>query len=181
MNGHLTFAVLKKQDVIAKTTVTTIFDCSLERAFKTPILCDVTKVHTGFGLMPKVTHCTGDEKWGQPGDSKKVFVAPSMTQKGGWASVDRVLERVENQYWKIQVSEFQSWMLGFTKFVGEWRTTELEPNRIRIDYTYWLHSEYALLWPITWLFTKTFWRAYMKRVIENIRQMVDEEEPYLFT
>ena len=30
----------------------TIFRCSLERAFRTPMLCDVTKVHTGYLLMP---------------------------------------------------------------------------------------------------------------------------------
>ena len=54
--------------------VTTIYQCSLERAFKTPMLCDVSKVHTGFGIMPKVTHCMGDDNWGQPGYGKKVFV-----------------------------------------------------------------------------------------------------------
>lgn len=106
--------------------VTTIYNCSLERAFKTPMLCDITKVHTGYGLTPKVTHCTHDEGWGQPGSSKKVFVAKSITQKGGFASIDKVIERVENKYWKIEVSEFQSWMLGFDKFVGEWKTTEIE-------------------------------------------------------
>ncbi|NOT73576.1 MAG: hypothetical protein HOP08_01520 [Cyclobacteriaceae bacterium] len=90
-----------------KVTVTTIFHCSLERAFKTPILCDVSKVHTGYGPMPKVTHCTDDENWGKPGYSKKVFVAKSLSQKGGWASNDKVLERIENQYWKIEVSNFQ--------------------------------------------------------------------------
>jgi 2-succinyl-5-enolpyruvyl-6-hydroxy-3-cyclohexene-1-carboxylate synthase len=36
-------------------TVQTIYHCSLERAFKTPMLCDVSKVHTGYGIMPKVT------------------------------------------------------------------------------------------------------------------------------
>jgi hypothetical protein len=40
-----------------KVKETTIFNCSLERAFKTPMLCDVSKVHTGYGLMPAVTHC----------------------------------------------------------------------------------------------------------------------------
>ena len=126
-------------------SVTTIYNCSLERAFKTPMLCDVSKVHTGFGLMPKVTHCTDDENWGKVGFSKKVFVAQSATQKGGFASTDKVIERIENKYWKIEVSEFQSWMLGFSKFVGEWQTTELEPNKIQIDYTYTLHSEIGCL------------------------------------
>ena len=33
--------------MIAKVKITTIYECSLERAFKTPMLCDVSKVHTG--------------------------------------------------------------------------------------------------------------------------------------
>ncbi len=118
-----------------KVTNTTIYHSSLERAFKTPMLCDVSKVHTGYGIMPKVTHCTDDEHWGQPGFSKKVFVARSLTQKGGWASVDWVIERIENKYWKIEVSEFQSWMLGFSRFTGEWQTTLMEENKVLVEYT----------------------------------------------
>ena len=162
----------------SSVSIETIFECSLEQAFKTPMLCDITKVHTGFWLMPKVTHCTDDENWGKPGSSKKIFVAPSLTQKGGWASVDTVIERVENSYWKIEVSDFKSWMLGFTKFTGEWQTTELAPNKIAILYTYTLHSDVTLLYPLNWLFTKTFWRIYMKRVMENVRQMAYQNEPY---
>lgn len=165
-----------------KTSVSirTICNCSLERAFKTPMLCDISKVHTGFGIMPKVTHCTDDENWGKPGFEKKVFVAKSMTHKGGWASNDKVIERIENKYWKIEVSNFQSWMLSFTKFIGEWETTELDPTKIQIDYTYTMHSSSVLLYPFTWLFTKLFWKVYMKRVLENIRKMIDNNEPYLF-
>ena len=47
-----------------KIKVTATYNCSLERAFKTPILCDVSKVHTGYRITPKVTHCTDDENWG---------------------------------------------------------------------------------------------------------------------
>ena len=158
--------------------LTATYNCALERAFKTPLLCDVSKIHTGFGIMPRVTHCTGDELWGKPGHSKKVFAAPSLTQKGGWVSNDTILERVENSYWKFQVSDFQSWMLGFSKFVGEWKTTELEPNLIRVEYTYTLHSEITLLYPLNWLFAKTFWKTYMKRVLENVRRLAEGSEPY---
>jgi hypothetical protein len=164
----------------ARTTRTTIYHTSLERAFKTPMLCDITKVHTGYGFTPRVTHCTDDANWGKPGSSKNVFVAKSLTQKGGFASTDTVIERIENKYWKIEVSNFQAPMLGFTKFVGEWETTELEPNKIQIDYTYTMHSKYVLLYPLNWLFTKTFWRVYMKRVLNNIGKMVEAKEPYLF-
>lgn len=160
--------------------ITTIYNCSLERAFKSPMLCDISKVHTGYIITPRVTHCTEDENWGKPGYSKKVFGAKSLIQKGGWVSNDTVIERIENSYWKIEVSDFQSWMLGFTKFVGEWKTTELEPNKILIEYTYTLHSNITLLYPLNWLFTKIFWKIYMKRVLENIRKMTLNKEPYLY-
>jgi Polyketide cyclase / dehydrase and lipid transport len=163
-----------------RVKVTAVYNCSLERAFKTPMLCDVSKVHTGFGIMPKVTHCEDDGDWGQPGSTKKVFVAKSLTQKGGFASTDKVIERVENKYWKIEVSDFQSWMLGFCKFTGEWQTTETEDRKILIEYTYTLYSNITLLYPVNWLFAKLFWKAYMKRVLENIRQMTNNREPYLY-
>ncbi len=95
-------------------------------------------------------------------------------------STDKVIERIEKQYWKIEVSNFQSWLLGFTKFTGEWKKMELDPNKFLIEYTYALHSSVALLYPLNWLFTKTFWRIYMKRVMENIRKIAYDNEPFLF-
>jgi len=91
-----------------------------------------------------------------------------------------VLERVENQYWKIEVNKFQSWMLGFSKFVGEWRTTELEPKKILVEYTYTLHADILWLYPINLLFTKTFWKIYMKQGLENVRKMAENNEPYKY-
>lgn len=166
--------------MLFKVRIFSVFECSLERAFKTPMLCDVSKVHTGFGLMPRVTHTTDDADWGKPGSSKKVYAAPSLTQKGGFASLDHVLERIENKYWKIQVDTFQAWMLGFYKFVGEWETTPIDSGKIQITYTYSLYANQPLLYPFNWLFAKTFWRIYMKRVLENVRQLAYQEAPYLY-
>ena len=165
-----------------KTSVAirTTFDCSLERAVKCPILCDIAKVHTGFGVMPRIMHCTDDQNWGKPGSTKRVWAARSLTFAGGEISLDRVVERIENTYWKIEVSEFKSWMLGFTRFEGEWRTTELKPNKILIKYTYTLHSNSPWLYPVNWLFTKLFWRSYMKRVLENVRVLAYGREPYQY-
>ncbi len=160
--------------------VKTYYKSSLERAFKTPMLCDVTKVHTGFGIMPRVAHCTDDEQWGQPGSTKKVFVEKSLMHQGGFGSVDRVVSRIENTYWKIEVSDFQAWMLGFYKFVGEWRTTPAEQGRILVDYTYTLYARNPILYPLNWLFAKLFWKRYMNQVLENIRRMIDAQEPYCY-
>lgn len=166
--------------MVFRIKVSSIYKCSLERAFKTPMLCDVTKVHTGYGLTPRVTHTTDDENWGQVGASKKIYVARSPMQKEGFASVDKVLEREENKFWKIQVDEFQSWMGGFYKFIGEWKTTQLEENKILVDYSYELYANQPLLYPVNWLFTKVFWRVYMKRVLNNIKVMAYNEAPYLY-
>jgi len=160
--------------------VSAIYECSLERAFKTPMLCDVTKVHTGFGFSPKVTHTTNDDNWGQIGSTKKIYAAKSITQKGGFTCIDRVLDRVENDYWKIQVDEFQSWMAGFYQFIGEWKTTEIEKDKILVEYSYSLLSNQPFFYPLNWLFAKLFWKAYMKRVLENIRKMAYSKAPYLY-
>lgn len=152
--------------------------CSLERAFKTPLLCDVTKIHSGYLFMPKVTRCTGDDDWGKVGSTKKVFAAKSLTQNGGFLMVERLLERVENRYWKFELIDFQSWSLGLKTFIGEWEATEISPNRIKINYTYTLHSDQAILFPIQWLFGQTFWRLYMYHVLGIIRKLVSQQEPY---
>jgi hypothetical protein len=163
-----------------RVTANSTFNCTLERAFKTPMLCDVSKVHSGYGIMPKVTHCTEDENWGKPGFTKKVFVSKSLTQKGGWASVDKVIERMENKYWKIEVSNFQTWMLGFTKFEGLWKTTELTDNKVLIEYQYILYATSPILYPLNWLFSKVFWKTYMERVLENVRKMAENNDPYIY-
>ncbi len=160
--------------------VSTVYNCSLERAFKSPMLCDVAKVHTGFGLMPRITHVTDDKDWGKPNSTKKVYAAKSISQKGGFVSMDKIIERVENKYWKIEVFDFQSWILGFYKFAGEWKTTEIGQNKIQIEYNYTLHSNIALLYPLNWLFAKIFWKAYMKQALENIRKLAEENEPFLY-
>lgn len=166
--------------MIFKIKAETIYECSLERSFKTAMLSDLSKIHTGYFVMPKVTHTTEDKNWGQPGSTKKVHVAKSLTQKGGYGSMNKILERSENEYWKIQLDEFQTWMVGFHKFIGEWRVTELEKNKVLVEYTYWLHSSQPLLYPLNWIFAKLFWKIYMKRVLENIRKMTINKEPYLY-
>lgn len=163
-----------------KVKVSTIYECSLERAFKTPMLCDVTKIHIGFGLTPKVTHTTNDENWGQIGSSKKIYVEKSIIQKGGFASMDKVLDRIENKYWKIQVDEFQSWMAGFYKFIGEWKVTEKIEGKILVEYSYSLYSNKPIYFPLNWIFAKIFWPIYMKRVLNNIKKMAYDKEPYLY-
>jgi hypothetical protein len=162
------------------TSITSVFNCTLERAFKSPMLCDVALVHTGYGVTPKVTHCTESATWGQPGGSKIVHMEKSLFFKGGASSTDKVLERIENKYWKIEICDFNMWSFGFEKFQGEWFTKQLEEGKIEIVYKYTMFSNSPLLYPFQWLFTKIIWRNYMQHVLENIRTLIKKEAPYLY-
>jgi hypothetical protein len=159
--------------------ITTVFDTTLERAFKSPMLCDITKVHSGYGITPKVTHCTDDVTWGKVGGSRIVWMAKTPMFKGGESSLDTVLERRENEYWKIEISDFRSWSMGFEKFQGEWFTTQQADGKILVRYKYTMYSNSALFYPFHWLFTKVIWKNYMQHVMDNIRKLVREEAPYL--
>ena len=130
--------------------------------------------------MPAITHCTDDEFWGQIGSSKKVYAAKSLTFAGGEVSTDKIHIREENKYWKIEVCDFKSWMLGFYSFAGEWSTTDLESNEVQIDYTYTLFAKNGILFPLNYLFAHLFWKTYMKQVLENVRKLANDESPYLY-
>lgn len=161
-------------------TVTTIYNCSLERAFRCPMLCDITKVHTGYGMMPRVTHVEQEKNWGQPGGTKRVFMASSFAVKAGSSMTDKVVERRENEYWKIELSDFTFFAWGFTKFTGEWSTKELRPNEIQIIYTYTTEGNNPIFYPVNWLLTHLFWKVYLKKVLENIRKLACGNEPYQY-
>ena len=163
-----------------KISTSSIFQCTLERAFKAPMLCDVSKVHTGYGLMPKITHSSHDENWGQIGSSKKVYAAKSLTQSGGFVSEDHVLDRCENNYWIIQVDNFQSWMLGFHAFKGTWKVKELEYNKVAIDYSYDLYFKGYWFYPLNWAFAHIFWKKYMEKVLLNVKTLAESNEPFLY-
>lgn len=161
------------------TEISTVFDTTLERAFKSPMLCDITQVHSGHWVTPKVTHCTEDESWGRAGGSRKVHMARTPMFKGGEASLDTVLERRENQYWKIEVSDFKTWSMGFEKFQGEWFTDQVEEGKVLVRYRYTLFSNSIVFYPLHWLFTKVIWRSYMRQALENIRKLAMRKAPYL--
>jgi hypothetical protein len=161
------------------TQITTTYNCSLERAFKSPMLCDIKKVHSGYLFMPKVTHCANDDTWGKVGGSRLCYFAPSLFSKAGGTTLDTVLERKENAYWKIEIGNLSFPSMGIKKFQGEWTTIPNSNGTVTIIYTYTLFTESALLAPFHWLLTKLLWRVYMKHVLENVRKMAEGDEPFL--
>ncbi|MBK9336002.1 MAG: Bro-N domain-containing protein [Lewinellaceae bacterium] len=42
------------------------------------------------------------------------------------------------------------------------------------------NTDSAILYPLNWLFANTFWKTYMNHVLENVRQLAYQNEPYLY-
>ena len=165
-----------KFEVQIKRTI----NCHIERAFKCPMLCDVKLVHTGYGIMPRITGVSHDESWGKIGGSKRIYANKSWIQKGGFVSMDHVLERIENKTWKIRVDQFQTWMLGFYQFDGTWVTHKLDNELIEITYTFELYANGFMLYPLQWTFANVFWKNYMKKVYQNVEALILSETPYIY-
>jgi hypothetical protein len=90
-----------------------------------------------------------------------------------------VLERKENAYWKIEVSDFKTASMGFEKFQGEWYTTLRPDGKVDVLYAYTMYGNNILLYPFHLFFTKVLWKRYMWQVIENIRTLATQQAPYL--
>lgn len=117
------------------------FNCSLDRAFKTPILGDATKYLTGYGVIPPITKFSEDQSWGKPGGYRIPHNAKNFFSKGGEVAIDKVLERRENDYWKWAVTDFKQPSMRFTKFQGEFFVNDMDDGTVDVRWVYTVHSK----------------------------------------
>lgn len=155
-----------------------IYRANLERSFKAPVLSDISKVHTGYGFMPKITHASEDKDWGETGSIKRIFGAKSLAFRGGEMGTDQILKRIKNELWVLEVSNFKTWLLGFYKFTIYWRTTALSENQTLINYECTMHAKGISLVPLQWIFANWFYKRYMKKVLDNVRLLAEGDEPF---
>ncbi|MCB9284156.1 MAG: hypothetical protein H6563_08805 [Lewinellaceae bacterium] len=165
-----------------KTTVEvrSTFHCSLERAFKTPILGDATLFLVGYGPVPAVERFTQDLSWGKPGGKRIPISAKNFLSKGGEIGVDEVYVREEDKYWKWGVAEFRQWSMGFTEFQGELFFTKNADHSVNVRWVYSLYSKSRLAYPFHWLFGHIFWKGQMKIAIQKMKAYAESEAPFLY-
>lgn len=156
------------------------FNCSLERAFKTPILGDATQFLVGYGPVPAVVKFTDDESWGKPGGSRIPHSAKNIASPGGPIGLDKVYVREENTYWEWGIPEFYQPSMGFTEFRGQLFFEEKRENEIDVRWVYTLHSQSFLAYPFHWLFGKILWKGQMKIGIQNMKQYAESDAPFLY-
>ena len=73
---------------------------SIEKTYKAPIYLDVKKIMTGYGPLPKSEGVKDDETWANPKGERTVLAF------GKKLCNERIIERIENKYWKYELTNF---------------------------------------------------------------------------
>lgn len=145
------------------------------------MLCDTRKIITGYGIVPGVAGFIDDKSWGQEGGYRIPLSKGNIFVHKRALCKDITLIRDKNRYWKWQLTEFKSWAFFFTKNIeGELWFEELESDNIKVTWKYTFYSKNLLTQPISWLFTKIFWRGVQKVAINNMAKLALQKEPYLY-
>lgn len=115
-----------------RVELTDVFSCSLERAFKAPILGDATKFLNGYLFQPPVIGFEEDETWGQINGVRYPLTNGNLWMPKGRIFTDKILERENDKHWTWMVYDFKLPLLFFAeKAIGEWRVNELAKIKLR--------------------------------------------------
>ncbi len=161
-------------------TITDTFKCSLERAFRTPLHGDATKILTGYGPVPPVIGFTKDETWGIVGGSRVPIMKGNFMVKEGEFGYDEIFEKKPNEYWRWGVTQLGSSMFFAKMAQGEWWCTDTGNGTISVKWTYTYFGRNVFTQPVNWLFVRLIWSTIMKNGIKGIKQMAEKEEPYIY-
>jgi hypothetical protein len=169
-----------QKKLCATNTVTGIFKCTIDRAFKTPMLGDATHILVAPGGYRPVVGFAKDETWGVPGGTRIPISNSFLFIKSEESGLDKIFVRDENKYWKWGVSQFRPILFFATENYGEWWVEDNHNGTINATWKYTWYSTNILTHPINWLFVKLLWRIIMRNGMQNMKQMAETETPYIY-
>ncbi len=158
--------------------VSCTFNCSLEKAFKTPILGDATKILIGYGQYHIVLGFAKDDTWGIAGGSRVPIYNGTLFTRSGERGIDEIFERNENTYWRWGVKDFGGFFTN--RAIGEWFCSDNNNGTISIKWKYTWYSTNFFMRPINWLFVKFYWSNVMKNGMGKIKEMAESDAGYLY-
>ena len=161
--------------MIVKKTHCIIIECNIERAYKTPIYCDLKKIMTGYGPLPPSEGVINDITWANEKGERTVLAFRKEL------CTESIIERVENKYWKYQLTNFkQNTFFFVVKVEGEIWVKEITAEKQELKSTYSFHNKYFLTAPITYLFVKLLWSGLQKKGLKNMKYLAETKVPYVY-
>lgn len=164
-----------------KVELSDIFNCSVERAFKAPILGDATRFLNGHLFQPAVVDFERDETWGEVNGLRYPITNGNIFMASGPFMADKILQRIENKYWQWTIYDILPKALFFmNRAVGEWTVNPLSESRMAVTYSYTFHSRNWFEFLITRAFAMIQWRGIMKKALAGIKKQAESDEPFIY-
>ncbi|MGZ4064622.1 MAG: hypothetical protein ACXVP0_16710 [Bacteroidia bacterium] len=164
-----------------KAELTGEFACSVERAFKTPILGDATKFLNGYLFQPPVVGFKDDSTWGKVGGIRYPLTNGNFFMPKGIAFTDKILSRTENKMWMWTIYDFKVPAMFFAeKAIGEWEVKAIEENRISVRYCYTFYSKNKFCHVFSILFIAVQWKGMMKKALSAIKKQAESNEVLVY-
>lgn len=164
-----------------KIEITDMFSCSVERAFKAPILGDATKFLNGYLFQPPVIGFEEDATWGEIDGVRYPVVNGNLFTPKGKIFTDRILEIETNKMWKWIIYDFKIPVMFFAdKAIGEWEVKPILKNNVSIRYSYTFYSKNIVFHFFTLMFALIQWKGLMKKAIIGIKQQAESNEPFFY-
>ncbi len=154
---------------------TIIINNSIEKTYKAPIYLDVKKIMTGYGPLPKSEGVIDDETWANPKGKRTVLAF------GKKLCTERIIERIENKYWKYELTDFKQKSFFFVKKVtGEIWVNNYKNNQCLLTSTYTFNNKNILTLPITFLFVKILWSGLQKKGMKNMKNLSENNTKFYY-
>lgn len=164
-----------------KIELTDEFLCSVDRAFKAPILGDATKFLNGYLFQPPVVHFEEDETWGEVGGIRYPVTNGNLFMPKGRIFTDKILEKDNNKIWRWMICDFKVPMMFFAKkAIGEWEVKPGKENKIAVRYSYTFYSKNIFYHLFTVLFGLIQWKGMMKKAIKGIKKQAERNERFVY-
>lgn len=158
-----------------KIEITDTFSCSVESAFKAPILGNATKFLNGYLFQPPVIGFEEDKTWGEVDGIRYPVVNGNIFVPKGRIFTDRILEKVTNKMWKWKIYDFKIPAMFFAdKAIGKWYVKPITRNNISVRYSYTFYSKNIFFHLFTVLFAYIQWKGMMKKAIKGIKLEAEE-------
>jgi hypothetical protein len=157
------------------------FSCSIDRAFKAPILGDATKFLNGYLFQPQVIGFEDDETWGELGGVRYPIMNGNLFTTKGRIFTDKIIEKEINKVWKWIIYDFKIPMMFFAeKAIGEWEVKSIAENKTSVRYSYTYYSKNKLYHLFTIIFSIVQWKGMMKKAIKGIKKQAESSEPFIY-
>lgn len=164
-----------------KVELTDVFLCSLDLAFKTPILGDATQFLNGYLFQAPVVGFEDDETWGEVGGVRYPVTNGNLFMAKGRIFTDKVISRNENKSWSWMVYDFKlAGMFFAEKAIGEWEVKELGENKIQVKYCYTFYSKNKFYHLFTMMFALVQWKGMMRKALMSMKRLAESNAPLVY-